>query len=54
VATNFVGKINLQSTPCSLHDIRKGSASIWQEGQLLCRAQANKLPDLVDAGEPVK
>jgi len=30
------------------------SKQIRLEGQLLCRAQANKLPDSVDAGEPVK
>jgi len=43
VATNFVGKIDFQSTPC---DIRQGGASgIRQEGKLLRRAQANKLPD---------
>jgi len=55
VATNFQHKINLRSTPCSSHDIRKGgSISIQQERQLLCRVQANKLPDSMDAGEPIK
>jgi len=24
-----------------------------QEGQLLCKAQANELPDSIDTGEPV-
>ena len=43
MATNFVGKIDFQSTPCN---IRQGGASgIRQEGKLLRRAQANKLPD---------
>ena len=26
---------------------------MWLEGQLLCRAQANKLPDSMDADEPI-
>jgi len=42
-ASNFVGKIDLHSTPRSSHDIRYGgTASIRQTGQLLYRAQANK------------
>jgi len=54
MATNFVNKIDLKSTPYSQHDIRQGgTAGIRLEGQLLCRAQANKLPDSMDAGEPI-
>jgi len=54
-ATNWAGKIGLQYTPCSLHDIHYGgAASIRQEGQLLRTAQANKLPDLMDEGELIK
>jgi len=54
MATNFVGKIDLHSTPCSSRDIRYGGAAgIRQEGQLLCVAQANELPDSMDAGEPI-
>ena len=53
MATNCVGKIDLQYSPCSLHDIRQGGAAgIRQVGQLLCRAQVKKLPDSMDAGEP--
>jgi len=55
VATNFVGKIDFQSTPFTSRDIHQGGAAgIRQEEQLLCRAQANKLPDSMDAGEPIK
>jgi len=55
VATSFLGKIDLHSTPCSSHDIRQGGAAgIRQEVQLLCRAQANKLPDSIYADEPIK
>ena len=54
VATNFVGKVIFQYTRCSSRDIRYGgTAGIRREGQLLYRAQADKLPDSTDAGEPV-
>ena len=39
---------------CISHDIRYSSAAgIRQERQLLCRAQANILPDSMNAGEPI-
>jgi len=56
VATNFVGKIDLQYSPYSSHDIRQGGAAgiRQEEHSLLYRAQAKKLPDSMDAGEPIK
>jgi len=61
MATNFVGKIDLIPSPCSLHDIRYGGAtSIRHKGNCysipfhrFMQAQANKLPDSMDAGKPI-
>ena len=54
MATNFVGKIDLQHSPSSSCDIHYGSTvGIWQEGQLLRKAQANELPDSMDTGKPI-
>jgi len=49
VTTNLVGKI--VTTTRHTRDIRYGAG---QEGQkLLCWVQANKLPNSMDAGEPI-
>ena len=44
VATNFVGKIDLQYSPRSSYDISwGGAAGIQQIGHLLCRAQVKQI-----------
>ena len=49
MATNFVGKIDLV-----VHmTFARAAPPARQEGQLLRRAQANELPDSMDAGEPI-
>ena len=51
VATNFVGKTRPKPHNCGLRGIRQGG--VRQEVQLLRRVQADKLPNLMDAGEPI-
>jgi len=57
LATNFVGKIDLQSTLCSSLDIRYGVATAYERKRktiVMQVAGTKKLPNSMDAGELIK
>jgi len=51
VATSFVDKIYIQSTPCV---VRVTLAMAWRRHTTRRVIAMHKLPDSMDAGEPIK